>query len=369
MPDSTVDSKRQPFGDAAKFFPVAFIVCNMVGLYLIYMIFHIVPMLRDAETHDRGIFECVFFNVLTFFLVLCYLQCILVHPGTIPEKDQKWEYVPQDGRSVNESSLNLQEKKRSGERRHCKWCAKYKPDRCHHCRVCRMCILKMDHHCPWIYNCVGFRNHKYFFLFVFYAAVVCQFITWTMLESVRNSIENSTSFVSMFLLLFGETLAAFMGILVTGFFGFHVWLMLKAMTTIEFCEKSMKKTGYNTSPFDRGVWGNVRAVLGDNPLLWLFPLSPPHEGEGVYFTKSDDTETTKLARDFEPGRGLRRKHHKKAAPSSCDERSGWSEWSTSGKIKGAEDLLSSAATLLPRHDGEAQEPSFLSAGFIGASAA
>lgn len=49
----------------------------------------------------------------------------------------------------------LQERKREGTRRVCKWCDKYKPDRAHHCRQCRQCILKMDHHCPWIYNCVG----------------------------------------------------------------------------------------------------------------------------------------------------------------------------------------------------------------------
>jgi hypothetical protein len=312
MPDSAATDKRQPFGDAVKFFPVAFIVCNMVGLYLIYTILHLVPMLHEPGTHDRGVVEAIIFNIITFILVLCYMQCILVHPGTIPDRDEdpSWEYIPQDG-AMNESSLNLQEKKRSGERRHCKWCAKYKPDRCHHCRVCRMCILKMDHHCPWIYNCVGFRNHKHFFLFVFYAALDCQFITWTMLESVKNSIESSNNFVTMFLLLFGETLAAFMGILVTGFFGFHIWLMLKGMTTIEFCEKSMKKTaGYNTSPYDRGVSGNIRAVLGDNPLLWPFPCSTPG-GRGVAFVKKGDSETTRLARDLETGRGLRKKHHRK----------------------------------------------------------
>merc|ERR1719356_649885 len=83
------------------------------------------------------------------------------------------------------------------------------------------------------------------------------------------------------------------------------------MTTIEFCEKSMKRTGYDTSVYDRGVLGNVRAVLGDNPLLWLLPCAPP-SGDGLYFIG----EETPLVpqREMEAGRGIRRKAHQ-AAPS------------------------------------------------------
>lgn len=54
----------------------------------------------------------------------------------------------------------------------CDVCKAWRPPRARHCINCNVCTLKYDHHCPWIFNCVGLRNHKAFFLFCFYLMVV-----------------------------------------------------------------------------------------------------------------------------------------------------------------------------------------------------
>lgn len=71
------------------------------------------------------------------------------------------------------------ERKHLGGVRMCQRCLRTKPDRCHHCSQCNRCILKMDHHCPWVSNCIGFYNYKYFMNLLFYCSVTCQTIVWS----------------------------------------------------------------------------------------------------------------------------------------------------------------------------------------------
>ena len=51
----------------------------------------------------------------------------------------------------------------------CDFCATVKPPRTHHCSQCNRCVVRMDHHCVWIGNCVGLHNMKPFLLFLLYA--------------------------------------------------------------------------------------------------------------------------------------------------------------------------------------------------------
>jgi hypothetical protein len=289
-----------------KCLPVLFVICVIASLYMIFIFWHCVPQLqlekdphtRDAEAVTRGTTHLILFLILSSLLNVCYIQSILTDPGQIPA-DKEWNYYGDV--AVENKPASAFETKRTGERRNCKWCNKYKPDRCHHCRVCRTCVLKMDHHCPWIYNCVGFKNHKFFFLLLFYTFCCTQLIFWTMFPSMKQALEEDHDFYNMFILLFGETLSGFLGILVTAFWCFHIWLTLKSMSTIEFCEKSMKKVGYSSSIYDRGIYGNLQEVLGRNPLFWLLPIAD-YIGDGLTFpiTKRDEPRERLIEEPREP---------------------------------------------------------------------
>jgi len=48
----------------------------------------------------------------------------------------------------------------------CVVCRARREMRSHHCKECGRCVQRLDHHCPWIDNCVGLGNQRSFFCFI-----------------------------------------------------------------------------------------------------------------------------------------------------------------------------------------------------------
>jgi len=55
----------------------------------------------------------------------------------------------------------------------CPDCKVIRTPRSRHCAICNVCVERFDHHCPWINNCVGVRNHGPFLLFLLSTWVLC----------------------------------------------------------------------------------------------------------------------------------------------------------------------------------------------------
>jgi len=142
-----------------------------------------------------------------------------------------------------------------------------KPERAHHCHVCGRCGRKMDHHCPWVANCVGQDNYRHFFLFLFYLTVGCAFVviitcpTW-FYEAPDHLYRHEAPVMFVSLLCS----AAFFA--VGGLFALHLYLLLSNQTTIEMYfnrtkSREAKKRGMSyTNPYDLGAKRNFEAVFG-----------------------------------------------------------------------------------------------------------
>ncbi|CAG7674134.1 unnamed protein product [Allacma fusca] len=111
-----------------------------------------------------GSFHLVVFNIIIGFLSAAHMRAVLSDPGIVP--------LPQS--RIDFSDYHAKERSEEGEGNWtiCNRCEAYRPPRAHHCRICNRCIRRMDHHCPWINNCVGEWNQKYFMQFLIYVGLL-----------------------------------------------------------------------------------------------------------------------------------------------------------------------------------------------------
>eukprot|EP00929_Paragymnodinium_shiwhaense_P106682 TRINITY_DN72286_c0_g1_i1.p1 TRINITY_DN72286_c0_g1~~TRINITY_DN72286_c0_g1_i1.p1 ORF type:complete len:574 (-),score=104.06 TRINITY_DN72286_c0_g1_i1:168-1889(-) len=249
--------------------PPLFILFLLGLLYNAYVFGYMPAVGMALNSKASMIFHSFFFLVLASFY-----KVAATDPGTIPQTEE-W-------RTFGSPPEVLRERKRgSNEARWCRKSESYKPDRAHYCRFTKRGVLRMDHHCPWLGNTVGFRNHKFFFLFLAYASAACSQVGLSLLQLLVAGAKLPP--LTAFLCVGAEGLTGILISILTPFFLFHLWMLCRNLTTIEFCDKMRKNEDLaGESAYDTGVYENLCSVLGNNPLLWFMPVGGP-SGDGLSF--------------------------------------------------------------------------------------
>ena len=171
---------------------------------------------------------------------------------------------------------------------HCRHSSRPKPPRAHYDHVTKSLVLNMDHYCPWMFNCVGYFNYRYFFNFLWFVTTALWYGTATCFRAFMNlgtpryreqvrasggwkrSLRESLRGVVVrhyredlwiptpdkrtpVALGFMLCLCLAAAVLCLG--GFHLYLVLSAQTTIEFHENisKRKKKGWR-NPYSKGSW-------------------------------------------------------------------------------------------------------------------
>uniref|UniRef100_W5JY29 Palmitoyltransferase n=1 Tax=Astyanax mexicanus TaxID=7994 RepID=W5JY29_ASTMX len=218
----------------------------------------------------------VFAIVLFLFVMAMLLRTSFSDPGVLPRAlPEEANFIEMEIEAANGSIQagqrppprirNVQINNQIVKLKYCYTCKIFRPPRASHCSICDNCVDRFDHHCPWVGNCVGKRNYRYFYLFTLSLSLLTIYIfTFDIVHVALRSMDSG------FLNTLKETPGTVIEVLVcfftlwsvVGLTGFHTYLISLNQTTNEDIKGSWSGKNRIQNPYShKNIIKNCCEVL------------------------------------------------------------------------------------------------------------
>ncbi|XP_017769845.1 PREDICTED: probable palmitoyltransferase ZDHHC14 isoform X2 [Nicrophorus vespilloides] len=210
-------------------------------------------------------------GLLFLFTISALLRTSLTDPGIIPRATfEEAAYVEKQIEVTNSANSptyrppprtkEVLVKGQTVKLKYCFTCKIFRPPRASHCSLCDNCVDRFDHHCPWVGNCVGRRNYRFFYMFIVSLAFLAVFIFACAIAHLiliskedgqfLEAVKASPASMVVALICFFSVWS------ILGLAGFHTYLTTSNQTTNEDIKGSFaSKRGQD--PFNPYSQGNV----------------------------------------------------------------------------------------------------------------